>query len=212
MSERKDDPVEMVPKSWWAFSCLLLLGILLSGCPKKTVRMPPLVGPTVKNPVNTLLEAFSEAGNFQSKASIRVEIVRDGKRMNLLLNGNVIFEKPDKLRVEGFLPFGMPVFDALYRNGEFFLFSPTERKAYTGEISDFEDLMERVGVQISTEKTQGFMIPNLIRIGIEERQTRVDLRLKDVSINSSLPEDAFRWSVPEGVEVMPLAELLKRAS
>ena len=30
-----------------------------------------------------------------------------------------------------------------------------------------------------------------------------------ISINSSLPEDAFQWAVPEGVEVRPLANLLK---
>jgi outer membrane lipoprotein-sorting protein len=42
-----------------------------------------------------------------------------------------------------------------------------------------------------------------------EKETRIDIRLKDPSINSSLPEDSFRWVVPEGVEVKPLAQLLK---
>jgi hypothetical protein len=33
--------------------------------------------------------------------------------------------------------------------------------------------------------------------------------LKEISVNSTLPEDVFRWVVPEGVEVRPLAQLLK---
>jgi hypothetical protein len=190
--------------------CLFLLSLLLVGCPKKVVKMPPIQVPPVKNPVNTLLEAFSDAENFQSKASIRVEAVRNGQRVNFLLNGTVLYEKPDKLRILGYHPLGMGLFDALYRGGKFFLFSPIEKKAYTGEILDFEDLIEKVGVRISTEKTPGIMIPTLIRIGIEEPETRVDLRLKEIEVNSLLPEDAFRWSVPEGVELMPLAQLLKK--
>jgi hypothetical protein len=130
--------------------------------------------------------------------------------VNFLLNGTVLYEKPDKLRILGYHPLGMGVFDALYRGGEFFLLSPFEKKAYTGEILDFEDLIEKVGVRISTEKTPGIMVPTLIRIGVEEPETRVDLRLKEIEVNSSLPDDTFRWSVPEGVDVMPLAQLLKK--
>jgi hypothetical protein len=187
-----------------------LLSLLLFGCPKKVVIMPPIQVPPVKNPVNTLLEAFSDAENFQSKASIRIEALRNGQRVNFLLNGTVLYEKPDKLRILGYHPLGMGLFDALYRGGEFFLLSPIEKKAYTGEISDFEDLIEKVGVRISTEKTPGIMVPTLIRIGVEEPETRVDLRLKEIEVNSSLPDDTFRWSVPEGVDVMPLAQLLKK--
>ena len=187
-----------------------LLSLLLFGCPKKVVIMPPIQTPPVKNPVNTLLEAFSDAENFQSRASIRVEAVRDGQRVNFLLNGTVLYEKPDKLRILGYHPLGMGVFDALYRGGEFFLLSPIEKKAYTGEILDFEDLIEKVGVRISTEKTPGIMVPTLIRIGVEEPETRVDLRLKEIEVNSSLPDDTFRWWVPEGVDVMPLVQLLKK--
>ena len=187
-----------------------LLGLLLSGCPKKVVIMPPIQAPPVKNPVNVLLEAFSDAENFQSKASIRVEALRNGQRMNFLLNGTVLYEKPDKLRILGYHPLGMGVFDALYRGGEFFLLSPLEKKAYTGEILDFEDLIEKVGVRISTEKTPGIKVPTLIRIGVDEPETRVDLRLKEIEVNSSLPDDTFRWWVPEGVDVMPLAQILKK--
>jgi hypothetical protein len=187
-----------------------LLGLLLSGCPKKVVIMPPIQAPPVKNPVNVLLEAFSDAENFQSKASIRVEALRNGQRMNFLLNGTVLYEKPDKLRILGYHPLGMGVFDALYRGGEFFLLSPLEKKAYTGEMLDFEDLIEKVGVRISTEKTPGIKVPTLIRIGVDEPETRVDLRLKEIEVNSSLPDDTFRWWVPEGVDVMPLAQILKK--
>jgi hypothetical protein len=129
--------------------------------------------------------------------------------MNFLLNGTVLYEKPDKLRILGYHPLGMGVFDALYRGGEFFLLVPTEKKAYTGAIADFEDLMERAGVRILTEKTPGIIVPTLVRIGMEQPETRVDLRLKEIDVNSHLPEDAFQWLVPEGADVIPLAQLRK---
>ncbi len=191
------------------FVCLFLLSILLFGCPKKVLRMPPITTPPVKNPVNTLLDAFSEVEHFQSMASIRIETVRKRERMNILLNGHVFYQRPDQLRILGYHPLGMGVFDALYRKGQFFLLSPTEKKAYTGEILEFEELIEKAGVQISTDKTPGSRIPDLIRIGTLEKQIRVDLRLKEISVNSKLPEDAFYWSVPEGVEVIPVTRLLK---
>jgi outer membrane lipoprotein-sorting protein len=190
--------------------CIFLLSLVLSGCPKKVVMIPPIQGPPVKNPVTSLLEAFAEAGKFQSNASIRVEMISNNQRMNFLLNGTVLYEKPDKLRILGYHPLGMGVFDALYRGGEFFLLVPTEKKAYTGAIADFEDLMERAGVRILTEKTPGIIVPTLVRIGLEKPETRVDLRLREIDVNSHLPEDAFRWLVPEGADVIPLTQLLKK--
>jgi len=131
--------------------------------------------------------------------------------MNFLLNGFLLYQRPDQLRLLGYHPFGMGLFDALYRNGEFFLLVIPQKRAYTGEVSQFEDLVERAGpVEISYEKPEGSEVPNRIRIHVVERETRIDLRLKEISINSSLPEDTFQWNVPEGVEVVPLAQLLKR--
>jgi hypothetical protein len=133
-----------------------------------------------------------------------------GEGMNFLLNGYLLYQKPDKLRLLGYHPLGMGLFDALYRNGEFFLLIPIQKKAYTGEVSEFEDLIEKAGaIQISSEKSEGSEIPNRIRIDVVEKETRIELRLKEISINSSLPEDSFQWAVPDGVEVRPLTGLLK---
>ncbi len=199
----------MIRKPWLILFSLLLLGLFLSGCPKKVEKIPSLKAPPVKNPIAVLLETFSAAENFQSRASIRIDTVRKGAEMNFLLNGFVLYQRPGKLRILGYHPLGMGLFDALYIDGEFFLLSPLEKKAFTGEISEFEDLMEKQAIRISTERIPGDLIPSLIRIGVEEKQTRIDIRLKDISVNSQLPEDAFRWAVPEGVEVRPLAQLLK---
>jgi hypothetical protein len=103
----------------------------------------------------------------------------------------------------------MGVFDALYRGGEFFLFSPLQNRAYTGEISEFGDLMAKANIKIATEKPEGSEIPNRIRFEIPQKDTRVDVKLKEISINQSLPNDAFQWVVPEGVDVRPLAQFLK---
>jgi len=186
-----------------------LLGFILSGCPKK-IPGPVIEKPPFENPVLKLLEAFSSAESLQAKASIRIETMRMGEGMNFLLNGYVLYQKPDKLRILGYHPLGMGLFDALYQNGEFFLLIPIQKRAYTGEVSQFEDLIEKAGaIQISSEKNEGSEVPSRIRIDVVEKETHIELRLKEISINSSLPEDAFQWAIPEGVEVRPLTGLLK---
>ena len=138
------------------------------------VRVPSIEAPSAENPMVKLLEAFSAVESFQAKASIRFETVRMGEEMNFLLNGFVLYERPDKLRILGYHPFGMGLFDALYRNGEFFLLSPLQKRAYTGEISEFGNLIEKAGIRISTEKAEGSEIPNRIRIEAVEKQTRIE--------------------------------------
>ena len=202
----------MVRRFCFLILVFLLLVFLLTGCTKKMVRAPSIEAPSPENPMVRLLEAFSTAESLQAKASIRIETVRMGEEMNFLLNGFVLYKRPDKLRILGYLPFGTGLFDALYRNGEFFLLSPLQKRAYVGEISEFEDKIEKVGIQISTEKAEGSEIPNRVLIEAVEKQTRVELKLKEISVNSSLPEDSFDWAVPEGVEVQPLAKLLKGKS
>ncbi len=199
----------MVRKCWFIILSLFLLGLFLSGCPRKVVRIPPVEAPPVENPIEKLLEAFSSAETLQAKASIRLDTVRKGEELKFLLNGFVIYQKPDKLRILGFHPLGMSVFDVLYRGGEFFLLSPLQNRAYTGEISEFGDLISKADVRISVEKPEGSDIPNRIRIDMPEKETRVDLKLKEITINGSLPQDSFQWVIPEGIEVKPLAQFLK---
>jgi outer membrane lipoprotein-sorting protein len=199
----------MIRRPWLVILNLILLILFLSGCPKKVARIPSIEAPPVKDPMARLLETFSSADSLQAKASIRLDTVRKGEQLKFLLNGIVLYEKPDKLRILGYHPFGMGVFDALYRGGEFFLLSPLQNRAYTGEISEFRDLMEKTNIKIATEKPEGSEIPNRIRFEIPQKDTRVDVKLKEISINQSLPKDAFQWVVPEGVDVRPLAQFLK---
>ncbi len=199
----------MIRKPWFVILILFLLVFFLSGCPKKVVRIPPIEAPPVKDPIAKLLEAFSSVESVQAKASIRLDTVRKGEELKFLLNGIVLYEKPDKLRILGYHPFGMGVFDALYRGGEFFLFSPLQNRAYTGEISEFGDLIAKANIRISTEKPEGSQVPDRIRIEMPEKETRLDVRLKEISVNQSLPRDTFQWVAPEGVEIKPLAQFLK---
>ncbi len=199
----------MIRRPWFVILSLFLLVLFLSGCPKKVAKIPSIEVPPVKDPMAKLLEAFSPADSVQAKASIRLDTVRKGEELKFLLNGIVLYEKPDKLRILGYHPFGMGVFDALYRGGEFFLFSPLQNRAYTGEISEFGDLIAKANIRISTEKPEGSEVPNRIRIEMPEKETRVDVKLKEISINQSLPKDAFQWVAPEGVEIKPLAQFLK---
>ena len=189
--------------------CLIFISLFLWGCPKKIVKLPPVEMPPVKDPIARFLEDFSSAESLQAKASIRLDTERKGEEMRVLLNGLILYQKPDKFRILGYHPFGTGVFDALYRGGEFFLLSPLQNRAYTGEVSEYRDLIEKTDVRIFTEKAEGSQIPNRIRIELPEKKTRLDLRLKEMSLNSSLPKDSFEWIVPEGVEVMPLSQFLK---
>jgi outer membrane lipoprotein-sorting protein len=196
-------------KYWYVCISLIILCFFLSGCPKKVVKIPSLEIPPSKDPMAKLLEAFSSVDSVQAKASIRLDTVRKGEEFKFLLNGIVLYEKPDKLRILGYHPFGMGVFDALYRGGEFFLFSPLQNRAYTGEISEFGDLIAKANIRISTEKPEGSQVPNRIQIEMPEKETRLDVKLKEISLNPSLPKDTFQWVTPEGVEIKPLSQFLK---
>jgi outer membrane lipoprotein-sorting protein len=196
-------------KYWYVCISLIILSLFLSGCPKKIVKIPSIEAPPVKDPVAELLDAFSSAESLQAKASIRIDTVRKGEELKFLLNGVVLYERPDKIRLLGYHPFGMGVFDVIYRAGEFLLFSPLQNRAYTGEISEYREIIAKANIRISAEKTEGSEVPNRIRIEMPEKATRVDVKLKDISVNSSLSKDAFQWSAPEDVEIRPLAQFLK---
>lgn len=199
----------MIRRPWFLIPSLFLILLFLSGCPKKLVKIPSFEAPPAKDPVAELLKTFSTVESLQAKASIRLDTVRKGEELKFLLNGVVLYEKPDKLRILGYHPFGMGVFDALYRGGEFLLFSPLQNRAYTGEVSEFSDLIAKTNIKISSEKPEGSDVPNRIRIEMPEKETRVDVKLKEISINQPLPEDAFQWDAPEGVDVRPLAQFIK---
>jgi outer membrane lipoprotein-sorting protein len=199
----------MIRRPWLFIPSLLLMVLFLSGCPKKLTKIPSFEAPPAKDPVAKFLESFSAAQSVQAKASIRLDTVRKGQELRFLLNGVVFYERPDKLRILGYHPFGMGVFDVLYRGGDFLLFSPLQNRAYTGEISEFGDLMSKANIKISAEKPEGSDVPDRILIDMPEKETRVDLKLKDISVNQPLPADAFEWVAPEGVDIRPLAQFLK---
>ena len=200
----------MVKRPYLHILCLLFVALFLWGCPKRVPEIPPPEKLPFENPIIKLLEAFSSVESLQSRASIRIETVRNGEEMNFLLNGIVLYQKPDRLRLLGYHPLGMGLFDAIYRNGEFFLLVIPQKKAYTGEVSQFEDLIEKAGeIKVSSEKEEGRDVPSRIRIEVVEKEIRIDLRLKEIVINPSLSEDSFQWVVPKGVEVRPLTSLLK---
>ena len=200
----------MVQKPYLYILCFFLLSLLLWGCPKKVEIIPPEKLP-IKSPIVRLLETFSPAESLQARASIRIETVRDGEEMNFLLNGFLLYQKPDRLRLLGYHPLGMGLFDALYREGEFFLLIPPQKKVYIGEILQYEEVMAKAGeIRISSERIEGSEIPSRIQIELVERETRIEIRLRGVSVNPALSEDSFQWNIPQGVEVLSLDRLLRR--
>jgi outer membrane lipoprotein-sorting protein len=189
----------------------LFLSLLLTGCPKTLVRVPPPEVPSVENPLAALVETFSAAETLQARASIRIDTLEKNEETTYRLQGNVFYQKPGMLRVYGYLPFplAMNLFDALYREDQFFLLIPSEKRAYTGEVSDFKDLIRKADVRITTDKPEGNVVPDRIRIVVVDKKTTIDIRLRDVELDRPLTEDIFQWTVPEGVEVRPLAQLMR---
>ena len=190
---------------------LFLMGLVLLGCPKRPPEpAPPVVKPPFVDPIGKILAILSFAETLQSRASIRVDLVKDGEKEVYILNGLVLFQKPDKLRILGYHPLGMGLFDSLYRNGEFSLLIPLQKTAFTGEVSKFEDAMKKVGeIQVTRGMNETRNIPNRILINIVEKEIEIDLRLKETQVNQELPEDAFHWELPKGVTERPLAALLR---
>ena len=180
--------------------------------PSKSFRVPPPEIPPVENPLAALVEAFSAAETLQAKASIRIDTLRKDEEMTYRLQGNVFYQKPGMLRVYGYLPFplAMDLFDALYRDNQFFLLVPFEKRAYTGEVSEFKDLITKADIRITTEKPEGNAVPNRIRIVIVDKKTTIDIRLREVELDKGITEDVFQWTLPEGIEVRPLAQLMRR--
>ena len=201
----------MIRRSFNVLIPLVLIALFITGCPKRPLApVPPVEKPLFVNPIDKVLEILSFAETLQAKASIRIDMVRDGEKQAFLLNGVVLYQGPDRLRILGYHPLGMGLFDALYRNGEFSLLLPLQKMAFTGEVSQFDDAMRKVGeIQITSGKNEMRNIPNRIWINIVEKQIEIDLRMKEIQVNQELPEDTFQWNLPGGVEVRPLSRLLR---
>ena len=193
------------------FVLFFIIALFLVGCPKRPLApVPPVEKPPFVNPIDRMLDVLSFAETLQAKASIRIDMVKDGEKQFYLLNGFVLYQRPDKLRILGYHPLGMGLFDALYRSGEFSLLIPLQKMAFSGEVSQFEDAMKKVGeIRVNFWKDEMRNIPNRVRINIVDKEIEIDLRLKEIQVNQELPEDAFRWSLPEGVEERPLSALLR---
>lgn len=195
-------------KNYFFLLLLIIPFFFLWGCSKKVEVVPEK--PRFVNPLYQFLNHFSSVETLQARTSIRIDTIRDGEEMNFVLNGFLFYQKPDRLRLLGYHLLGMGLFDALYREGEFFLLIPSQRKSYVGEISKLEDLFQNIGeIRISSEKTESEEIPRRIWIEWPEKETRIDLRLKEININPLLSEEAFQWVIPEGVEVRSIERLIK---
>lgn len=195
-------------KNYFFLLLCLITSFFLWGCPKKVEVVPEK--PRFVNPLYQFLDHFSSVETLQARTFIRIDTIRDGEEMNFVLNGFLFYQKPDRLRLLGYHLLGMGLFDALYREGEFFLLIPPQRKAYVGEISKLEDLLQKAGeIRVSSEKTESGEIPHRIWIEWPEKETRIELRLKEIALNPLLSENAFQWVIPEGVEVRSIERLIR---
>ena len=190
---------------------LLLAGFVLTGCPKRPpAPAPPIERPPFANPIDQILGILSFADTLQAKTSIRIDLVRNGEKQFFALNGSIFYQKPDKLRLLGYHPLGMGLFDALYRDGDFSILIPLQKTAFTGAMSQYEDVLKKAGeIQVTFSKNDLRDIPDRIRINLVEKEIEIDLHLKQMQVNQPLPDDAFLWILPEGAVERPLSDLLR---
>lgn len=194
----------------YSFYLLCLTITILYGCPKSKIEIKPHDRPAFVNPFEKILMEFSKVDSFQSKTSIRIESERSGEEIKYLLDGIILFHKPDRLRILGFHPLGISIFDALYYEGQLLIFIPFQKKAYIGEISKLDEMMEKAGeIIVTSEKVQESEIPGQINIEAKEIGIRFFIKLKDISLNPDLSEETFAWNLPEGIEIRPISRLLR---
>jgi outer membrane lipoprotein-sorting protein len=197
-------------KSLLFFFILVLFINLLYGCPKKPPEVLPPEKPSFVNPIEKFLKEFSSVDSFQARTSIRIETERGGEETNFLLNGILLFQRPNKLRVLGYHPLGMSIFDALYQNGQLLIFIPFQRRIYEGYDTQFDEIMEKAGeISVKAEREEGAELPSQIRIEALDIGARIWLRLKDISLNPVFSEETFRLDPPEGIEIRSIARLLR---
>jgi len=190
----------------------VLTGLFLMGCPKKVPPpLPPPEKPPFLNPMERLLQTFYPFESLQARASIRIDMVEQGEKNYYVLNGVLFFQRPDRLRILGFHPFGMALFDSLYREGDLFILVPFQKRAYVGELSRFQDWIEKAGeIEISSLRDEQRNTPSRIRIVVVEKEIEIEIKLKDVSVDKEFPPDTFAWEPPEGIRVRPLDSLLRK--
>lgn len=206
--------MERMRKQGLGLLALVLTSLFVAGCPKKVVPpLPPPEKPAFVHPMERLLRTFSSFETFQARASIRIDTLEGGEKNYHVLNGMVLYQRPDRLRILGFHPLGMLLFDSIYRDGELFLLIPFQQRAYRGVVSDFQDWIEKAGpIEITSAEDEARGVPTRIRIVLVEREIDIELKLKDASVNQALPPHTFDWTPPEGVRVRPLESLMKKRS
>jgi len=69
--------IEMFRRPYLILLSLLLLGLFLSGCPKRIPERIP-EKPPFENPIDKLLKVFSSVDSLQASTLTRIETVRNG--------------------------------------------------------------------------------------------------------------------------------------
>ena len=162
------------------------------------VRIPSVEAPPVKDPVAQLLDAFSAVASLQAKASIRVDTVRKGQEYRFLLTesstlknrisfASWVITRSEWVCLISFTGVANSSFSVPYRT------EPIPERFPSLQIS----LRRRI-LRFLQEKPEGSEVPNRIRIEMPEKETRLDMKLKEISVNQPLPENLFEWEAPGG--------------
>jgi hypothetical protein len=127
-----------------------------------------------------------------------------------VLKGVLLYERPDRLRLQLTSSLGGTVGEVIYDEGLVFILLPTKAKIYQGRIEEGKgqagDPLFLTMVYDNYEEIGGRRFPTRIYGEGDGMAVRFNVKLKDAQVDIALPEGAFT-PVTAGWEVHPLSEL-----
>ena len=136
------NPHPLTWKIYWQWSLVLLLTLIgLTGCP--SVPIPKQEPDTIFAPTYSQEELLAalhakEAAIATLKGLFQAEIRGDGIPFAQSINGTVMYQRPNSLRLRGFSRFGGVLFDLLYKQNHFAIRVEGEEGVFTGKVSELE--------------------------------------------------------------------------
>jgi hypothetical protein len=127
-----------------------------------------------------------------------------------VLRGVLLYERPDRLRLQLASSLGGTVGEVIYDGGLVFILLPTKGRIYQGRIEEGEgqeeDSLFLTMIYNDYEEMGGRRFPTRIYGEGDGMAVRFNVKLKDAQVDIVLPEGAFTPATA-GWEVHPLSEL-----
>jgi hypothetical protein len=185
----------------------IILLAVTAGCMPK--RMPEEKGERLplSQVLTQTISRYEGVNTLQSRLFVQLEL----QGMYYVLQGILLYEKPNHLRLRLTTNLGGTVGELIYNEGHLFLLLPTEEKIYQGWIEEgssqrSETLFLTMVYSGYAERAEGPTFPTRIYGQAEGMEVRFDMKLKDPQVDLPLPQGAFCPPTADW-EIHPLEDL-----